>query len=744
MEDLRMNGFNRRGYRVVLLATALACAAPITAHAAIEIKAISNRADLISGGDALVEVVLPPGLSINPAYIPAAIKASVDGTLLPTGTFAPLSDGRVFGLVKGLKDGPNILTVSTPSGAAHLTITNHPKGGPIFAGPQVQPWVCMTAENGLGPPIDPQCNAPTKVEYFYRSTDPTKNTTDPTKSSFLPYDPSSPPTDVATTTTDQGITVPFIVRRERGTLDRFVYEITVLTDPTKQVSPFNPPPAWNGKLYYQFFGGAAPQHTQASVEPFGIPMSFANQPADVVSVATALSLGFAVADSSGNVFNNNANSVTSAEVMMMVKERVVETLGEIRYTLSQGASGGSMQQHLIANAYPGLLDGIMPAASFQDIYTTNNEVQDCSLLARYFDANSGLWSDVTQQNAVWENANQSPGTCRAWGSFPPTWMDPTVGCFATPQPWMYNPVTNPTGARCTLQDYQVAMFGRRSDGFANRPYDNVGLQYGLKALQAGKITAEQFVHMNEHVGGRDIDWNWTPQRSVADPVGLEVAYRSGQVNLGTGLSAVPVIDLRVCNNLEIHSCFHSWVMRQRLLETNGNADNHVILFPAAAPGGAPYVPDTVAGPAMAQEALTLLDRWVAAIKADTSNDSQALKVARHRPPEAQDACWISGVRTTDMAACQAAFPRFGDPRTGAGEPLPVDVMKCQLKPLVRTSYPVMFSDAQWSRLQATFPSGVCDWNEESVGFQLPVPWLSYADGPGGKPLGSEPKSTPGF
>jgi hypothetical protein len=133
---------------------------------------------------------------------------------------------------------------------------------------------------------------------------------------------------------------------------------------------------------------------------------------------------------------------------------------------------------------------------------------------------------------------------------------------------------------------------------------------------------------------------------------------------------------------------------------------------------------------------------VAAIKADTSNDPQAVKVVRNRPADAGDACWISGVRTTDPAACSAAHRYYGDSRTGAGEPLTVDVMKCQLKPLQRSSYPVSFTDAQWARLQAVFPSGVCDWNEKSVSFQLPVPWLSYADGPGGRPLGSEPESIP--
>lgn len=668
-----------------------------------DIRVLSSRADLVTGDDALVEVVLPKDAQVGSLQVRLGDKDI-------TSSFAARSDGRVKGLVQGLQIGPNTLTATLDGGRpVSLQLTNHPKGGPVFSGPQLTPWTCTTEQNGLGPAQDAQCNAPTRVDYFYRSTDHAKT-------AFLPYNPSSPPTDVATTTTDQNLTVPFIVRRERGTLNRFIYEITVLADPTKQVSPFNSPAAWNGKLYYQFFGGATPMKTQASVEPFGIPMSFANQPGDVVSVATALSLGYATADSSGTVFGNTPNSVTSAEVVMMVKERVTETLGEIRYTLSQGASGGSMQQHLVANAYPGLLDGIMPSASYQDLYTTNNEVQDCSLLLRYFDANVSVWGDVQQQNAVTQNASQLPGTCRAWLAygFDKAWMDPSVG---------------------GLTDYQVNIFGSRSDGLANRPYDNVGIQYGLSALKAGTITPEQFVHLNENVGGRDIHWNWTPQRTIADPVALERVYRSGQVNLGTGLANVPIIDLRGqafgCDNAEIHSCFHSWVTRERLIKANGNANNHVILTGASG--------DDVATAAMAKEALGLMDRWVAAIKADTTNDSQAAKVARHRPAEATDACWISGVRTTDTSACAAAFPRFGDPRTGAGEAATIDVMKCQLVPLDRASYAVSLTDAQWTRLQAAFPSGVCDWSKPSVGQTAVVPWLSYAEGPGGKPIGEAPQ-----
>ena len=50
---------------------------------------------------------------------------------------------------------------------ARITLTNHPIGGPVFSGPQIQPWLCTTASNGLGPAQDAQCNAPTIYEFFY-------------------------------------------------------------------------------------------------------------------------------------------------------------------------------------------------------------------------------------------------------------------------------------------------------------------------------------------------------------------------------------------------------------------------------------------------------------------------------------------------------------------------------------------------------------------------------------------------
>jgi hypothetical protein len=276
----------------------------------------------------------------------------------------------------------------------------------------------------------------------------------------------------------------------------------------------------------------------------------------------------------------------------------------------------------------------------------------------------------------------------------------------------------------------VSIFGRRaSDGFGNYPYDNVGVQYGLVALNSGQITPEQFVDLNENVGGIDIDWNYQAQRSVADAFAVQTMYRAGLVTYPREAAKVPIIDLRGSSNFEIHTDFHSWQMRERLKKANGHADNHVIWT-----SGEPF---GQAGPSF-----DLLDTWLSRIEADTSDRTLEDKVRRNRPAAAVDACWIQDQKVTDMQKCRAAFPYYADPRIAAGGPLADDVVKCTLKPLDRQDYEVEFSDPQWERLKQAFPDGVCDYSKPGQFQQPSIPWMSFADGPGGTPLGDPPRSVP--
>ena len=132
----------RRVAAFLVLLLLFGLAAPAGAAPGFEISVRGNRADLVSGGDALVEVVLPTGVA------PATVRVSVNGTDA-TAAFAVRENGRFMGVVEGLADGGNDVQVfvDPASGAtfrprASLTITNHPIGGPVFSGAQLQPWVC--------------------------------------------------------------------------------------------------------------------------------------------------------------------------------------------------------------------------------------------------------------------------------------------------------------------------------------------------------------------------------------------------------------------------------------------------------------------------------------------------------------------------------------------------------------------------------------------------------------------------
>jgi Tannase-like family of unknown function (DUF6351) len=294
----------------------------------------------------------------------------------------------------------------------------------------------------------------------------------------------------------------------------------------------------------------------------------------------------------------------------------------------------------------------------------------------------------------------------------------------------YDPVTNPTGIRCTSFEQIATQLGRNpANGFAWRPLDNIGLQYGLTALQSGAITAEQFVSLNENAGGFDVIGRVIPQRVAADPIGVVRSYETGRINTGgLGLASTPIIDFRTYTDFappfggDIHTRFHSFVVRQRLQDANATAANQVIFISNAAGGGA-----------MTVEALTRMEEWLAAIHADTGPGTAAEKTIRNRSATLSDACWTSattmieetfGYQLADV--CESLYPSFGDTRTAAGGGLAGDTLKCQLKPLDFAAYPVEFTVGQQARLQATFPTGVCDWSKPGVDARPPLgTWLDY-------------------
>lgn len=702
----------------------------------VRIMSLSNRSDLISGGDALVEIVLPEGADA------AQVAVAVDGRDV-TPAFAVRSDRRFYGRVEGLSLGVNRFAATLPDGSgAYLDITNHPIGGPVLSGPQLQPWTCSTDANGLGPATDEQCNAPTRYDFYYvpvgAADGPEVDATIAyavDSPIFQPYDPENPPdpSAIAMTTIDTGETVPYVVRRERSTFNRSISDFAVLFDPARPWEPWAPQAGWNHKLLWIFGQACDTEYEQ------GNPNAVLND--------AALSRGFMVTAASMTFLGTHCNTTLEAETVLMGKERIVETYGEIRYTMGLGCSGGSIGQHGVANQYPGLLQGLLPQCSFPDFHSVGvADSFQCTLLNDYFNnVEPGLWADPVARNAVYGHQN-GIGYCRS--AYNPGVWDPDASCSSVPAERLYNAETNPDGVRCTIQDYHAQILGQRppavwtaqeqqiGHGFANRFLDNVGLQYGLQALGTGAITPEQFVDLNEHIRCWDIDANVVDGRCQADIPAVERMYQSGQIVYGNALADVAIIDARAGNNNDVHSNLHSETTRFRMQRANGHSLNRVSWYePIVLPANGHPTPET------ALQAFIVLDRWLANVEADDTDTPLADKLVRDRPAEAVDGCLLGAFRPPPDA-CAESRVYFGDPLTVAGMPLTRDVLKCRLKPLNRGDYNVEFSDEQWTRLQEAFPQGVCDWSAPGVG-QGPNPgWMTYAHGPGGEELGAAPVSVP--
>ena len=755
-----------RSGRVLGLACALGCVAALVAppslaasgskHGPVVIAVLSNRADLVSGGEALVAVTPPTGTA------PSSVRMGLDGLDI-TNAFALRRNGRYEGLVTGLRLGDNALTAMFPDGSgARITIADHPKGGPVFSGPQVEPWICQPTA------VDARCDEPAKFTYLYRSTNPAE-------SDLRPYDPTNPPSDVATTTTDQGITVPFIVREETGYQDRDRYRIEVLYQPGQPWAPWAPQSHWDHKLLITH--GSSCHTSYGPTDPPWGNGSLTGTPGIEDISTVALGRGFMVASTALANSGVDCSPVLQAESIMMAKEHIVDSYGELRYTIGEGCSGGSLAELWMANAYPGLYQGLIATCTFPDADSTAQQILDYALLADYLGvpiSGSGTRPDVgvpagtilgetlpkrgrtTAQAAdVAGDGVENLPVSWNWGFSAYSYFqlgDPT-GCPSSIRAQAYNPQTNPGGVRCGVLDWQVNELGVRpatvwnaqehkaGHGFAGLPVDNTGVQYGLAALMTGQISPAQFVDLNANIGGGNPDLQPTPHRLVADEPALANAYRTGLINGADTLNRVPIINLAGPNDPGLaHDSFRAFAVRSRLDNAHGTHANQVMWQ-----GPFPIIGDPVD---LNQTALIDIDRWVAAVDNDHSDRSLASKVIADKPADIGDQCSDGvGQKLHDGTCGNTIVPIYGTPRTVAGEPISTDQNKCQLKPLRRRDYNVTFTDAQWAALENTFPTGVCDYTKPGVAQQPVMPWLIYQNASGGviyggAPLGPAPASIP--
>jgi len=701
----------------------------------LDIQTLSTHADRVTGGDVLVAIAIPGGAPATAT--PPVVR--LNGRDIST---AFREQGRRFvGLVTGLSDGRNELKVS--GWGVHdqpLAITNYAITGPVISGPHQQPFVCQTdsfklpdgstltdaSRRSVRLQADPRevrlkpdttdiddpndCSAPTNVQYVY-----------------MPYDGKELkplaatrelPADVATITTSAGRTVPFVVRVETGTMNRGIYQNAVLHDPTRDPAPtpFTPPPAWNHR-FLAIHGVGCPtgwwrQGGVMGVNPLAGPM------------LSRLGDGYVIFTNTLNHPTNSCNAFLAGETTMMGKEHAIEEFGVPDFTVSIGSSGGAYTSLQIADAFPGLFDGVLVNATFPDALSIAWAGADAHLLARYFavtnpdaftDAQKVAVSGYSGMKAFIDAANQSQRTDPVPGRKDIEGYTSAMWNNAVPDTVRYDPAANPHGARPTVFDAARNIYGvDPQTGFALRPFDNVGVQYGLGVLKSGAITPQQFLDLNERIGGFDQDANFVAARSVGDAGAIKRAYQSGlTLGGGGGLASIPVFDDGAYNDERgYHYQWFHFAVRERIAKHNAGAGNHLLWR----------------GPVQAEKAWSVFIDWVA---------------TKRRPPAAVDGCWIEGgdgkgpafyaerqtFSSQPDSVCNKALPSSGFTRLVAGGPLDGNILKCQLKPIEAKDYPGSFTAADLQRLRTIFPGGVCNWTRPGVNQTRVVTWASVGPAP---------------
>jgi hypothetical protein len=706
--------------------------------AEIRLRTVSTKPWLVSGGDVLVELTY--AASIDPTQLRISLNGSDVSNL-----FRASSAQSLQSLLSGMPDGDSMLEVTATGTqlSASLRLTNYPRSGPIISGPHEQPFYCQSeqfetvAGTTLGSALDLNCSIATRVDYVYWSD--ADETFKP-----LPDDAAAVlPEDMGLITVMGKVDQPYIVRVETGTVNRAIYEIAMLHNPligSRFLDPWNRSSNWNNNLVYTHGGGCRGGWYQQGDRTGGVMRR------------GLFEMGYALTSATLNVFGQNCNDLLASETHIMVKEQFIEHYGEPDYTIATGASGGSYQSHQTADNYPGVFDGIIVSSSFPDVTTaTIFTLADARLLNNYFNQLGEEAFAREQQRAVsgfgvWDSiANLSRGAAR---------LDPLTNIDTPPeeqggevsipalQDNLYSP-RNSGGVRATVYDHSVNVYGSTanpldpSQSLALRPLDNVGVQYGLQALNEGLITAQQFVDLNRDIGGFDRDMNHVPQRHRADRQATKRAIESGRILFGgAGLAATPVIDYRSYNDHreggDIHMIVHQFSTRARLINANGHADNHVMHV------GGQW--DFVEGQDDLGNLFRQMDSWIRAIQNDSLEADPERKVARARPSNLVDSCWDTTSGTVELleetlqfnsaSRCAQLYPSYQTPRQIAGAPLANDIVSCELKPIDLADYGISFTTEQYQQLLSAFPEGVCDWSQgDSSGSRHQGTWKSFGPSP---------------
>ncbi len=309
------------------------------------------------------------------------------------------------------------------------------------------------------------------------------------------------------------------------------------------------------------------------------------------------------------------------------------------------------------------------------------------------------------------------------------------------------------------------IYPKDTNGYAPNNWDNVGVQYGLRALTSGQLSVQEFLDLNACVGGwkypQDmvtslfpwdkegdsgqfdpwdaVNMNLSPNCKQGKPAPrtqgnmhtMQTAYKSGQVF--SGRIDIPILDIRWYWEpvLDMHHSIASFSVRARIENANGHANNHIIWVAECSKMDlVKLTKDCQFNPTA--NALGVVDEWMENIKR-----SPGKSVTNSKPKNATDTCykadgsllyagfdaWQGVMDDKPLGKCSTAFPVYSTSRMVAGASLLGNIFKCALKPvstaLMDGSYQnIQFPPQQITRLEAIFPTGVCDYSKPDLG--LPV------------------------
>ncbi len=575
---------------------------------------------------------------------------------------------------------------------------------------------------------------------------------------------------------------PFVVRIERGVINRFIYTMVV---PAEIGDNLTTPDSdqWNKYLIYYFHGGVGIGKIQGK----------ANFNTKLLTRMNDLRKGYGVVMSTGTETAQHYNMWVAYLTAKELKGLFTTRYTGLQKTIGIGESGGAIQQYLMAEFDATLLDGLIPIYSYPDVETQAIYVNDCELLEYYFDKTANeqeRWGDFEQRELIeglsvdddafsiyytLDNLARLFSLRGHW--YPFTGVSECSRGWRLNGPFMENPHTThrkywyseTVRAQTKFDHYDdlKLIFGTDTNGFAHRTFDNRGVQYGLRSLQRGEISWEEFLHLNANIGGwkpadeftearlwvfqedRDfgefslwshhnmttsaapyVHWsafqpNATPTitpapRTTGHSGAMTAAYKSGHVFTGKHLDlSIPILDVRHYLDpwMDIHHSFASFSTYKRI-EKHGvpNMKIWMAKFPLR-PNlffGAPLDPE-----AMEQDErddlIALFDDAVDAMRAWLQFGDVPEHACFHAnmdPIDSGPDVWQGALDNLSDGSCTEWFPLHESPRNAAGMDLEGDVFWCD-RVDVALANPLIWAPLDpepWlDALAVVFPDGVCDY-----------------------------------